>query len=135
LVTGVVGLLVSFVALTVVTVFGEWLLERAAGPEFRSAYWPLVLLVAAFALPMAGLGIRAAIIVHIGPKFMLACNVLAMLSFSAAPLLLVKEGAIGAAILSLLFDGIWLIAAMFVFIRWILIPEINGCNRRSDRLS
>jgi O-antigen/teichoic acid export membrane protein len=126
--TGLAGLFLSIAALAVVVLFGKWMLEIAAGAEFLPAYWPLVLLVAAYAMPMAGVGIRAAIIVHVGPKLMLLCNVIAILSFSAAPLLLVREGAVGAAIVSLLFEGIWFAVAVFIFVRGILVPATSGGN-------
>ncbi|MEP3052419.1 MAG: oligosaccharide flippase family protein [Erythrobacter sp.] len=96
---------------------GGPIVEGVAGAEFTGAAPVLTLLVGAIAITIVTLGLRAWLIVKIGPTASLGCNVFAMLALLAAPSLISGHGVAGAAITQILFEALWCIALVFVIIR------------------
>ena len=114
---GLAGLGLAAPVLVFAYFFGADLVRIAAGPAFIGASGPLLVLLAVTTASMATLGMRAWVIVKIGPKSMLMCNTIALSALAAAPYFIGQWGAVGAAYTLLLFEAIWTLATLVLLVR------------------
>ncbi len=111
------GLFTSLAALAAVYWLGVPIIELVAGPEFVPAAATLNWLVLAICLSLTTLGMRALTIVKIGPGAMLKCNLFALIALLAAPWMIGQHGAVGAAMIQVLFEILWIGAVLLVMLR------------------
>ncbi len=104
-------------ALTAVYYLGPPVIIWVAGEAFAPSADVLTILVSAICLSLITLGLRAWVIVRIGPRVMLWCNVFALSALLAAPVLISHYGAVGAALTQIAFEALWLIAITAVLIK------------------
>ncbi len=111
------GLFTSAAALAAVYWLGVPIIELVAGPEFVPAAATLHWLVLAICLSLMTLGMRALTIVRIGPGAMLKCNLFALTALLAAPWMIGQHGAVGAAMIQVVFEVLWIGAVLLVMLR------------------
>lgn len=115
---GAGGLLLSIVATIGAYLLGDFVVTIVAGPDFITSAQVLVLLIVASGVTLTFMGLRALIIVKLGPKAMLACNAISALTLLAAPVLIAEYGVLGAAYTHILFEVTWIVPATLVFLYW-----------------
>lgn len=103
------GVVTGFIWLT-----AELLITLVGGSDFASGAPVLVLLVIASAIPLITLGLRAWIIIEIGPRTMLICNLVALSALALAPWLMTTFGTAGAAYAQIAFELVWALAVAVV---------------------
>ncbi|MEE4154630.1 MAG: oligosaccharide flippase family protein [Erythrobacter sp.] len=115
---GLASLVVACLAYGFAVLFGERLIILAAGERFAPASAIFNLLVLAASASLVTLGLRAWIIVEIGPRAMLFCNSIALLSFLAAPWLISSQAETGAGLFQIAFELVWVAAALSILVRY-----------------
>jgi O-antigen/teichoic acid export membrane protein len=123
---GVIGGGIGLAALLGTLVFGEVMLTIVGGPGYGQAYWTLLMLIGGYCFPMAGVGLRSAIIVTAGPMKILKANLVPFLPFAllVAPAIL-QFGIAGVAAAQILFHVLWLRIIISEFRRWLVRSSVD----------
>jgi O-antigen/teichoic acid export membrane protein len=112
------SLLLSVVAYLLNDFFGATVISLVAGDSFGDSLDILVWLIIVSAVNLTTLGLRAWAIHRLGPQSMLKANFAALFSLFAAPFLIIRFGGVGAALVLLTFEAIWLVVTISMVLRY-----------------
>jgi O-antigen/teichoic acid export membrane protein len=126
--TGTYLFAIGLVVLLSVIVVGPLLLRGIGGLDYTAAYLPLLILIGAHSVAMAGVALRIGVIVLAGPMQFLIANFIAFIGFAFAVTVGVTQfGIVGAAVAQVAFEVLAMMVALTVFTTSLLQPRGARC--------